>query len=280
MIQILIVEDEEMILKGLQYTVDWLSMNANVIAVAENGKIGLEKIREYSPDLVLTDIKMQVMDGLTMIEKAYEEGLQFLPVILTSYSDFSYAKESIRLQVFDYLLKPVNDAKLEDLVSRASIHLGKERNRRLVSELVGHNLIGSGKDNPNQGEASLIDSGAILMSVEVNNCHVKYALEKIKDEYKEHLSIDAIASELKISTSYLSRMFKQQCGQTFLDFLSRYRILKAIDLLRSGNYRVYEVASLCGFSEYKRFYQTFRKFTNIAPTEFLKNGCCIVKKSR
>lgn len=275
MIQILIVEDEEIILKGLEYTVDWLSMEANIIAVAQNGLVGLEKIRECHPDLVITDIKMPVMDGLTMIEKAYEEGLSFLPVILTSYSDFSFAKESIRLQVFDYLLKPVNDAKLGDLVRRAAVHIEKDRGRRMVSELSGANAVGFPFADSNFG-----DSGAILMNVSVTNPHVKCALEKIKEQYKEHLSIEAIAIELKISTSYLSRVFKQECGQTFLDFLNRYRILKAVDLLRLGEYRVYEVATLCGFSEYKRFYQTFRKYTDIAPTEFLKNGCCVIKKSR
>lgn len=270
MIQILIVEDEEMILKGLQYTVDWLSMDANVIAVAENGKIGLEKIRECHPELVLTDIKMPVMDGLTMIEKAYEEGLPFLPVILTSYSDFSYAKESIRLHVFDYLLKPVNDVKLGELVSRAAVQLEQERSRKMMSNLVGNNQV--------EPSPPAIDS--ILMKVSVTNPHVHYALEKIKTGYREHHSIEAIAVELRISASYLSRVFKQECGQTFLDYLSRYRILKAIDLLTIGEYRVYEVAILCGFSEYKRFYQTFKKYTDVAPTEFLKNGCCIIKKGR
>ncbi|HOV62359.1 MAG TPA: response regulator [Spirochaetia bacterium] len=265
MVQILLVEDEDMILKGLQYTVDWLSMDANIIAVAENGQVGLEKIREFHPDIVITDIKMPVMDGLEMIEHAMEEGIPFLPIVLTSYSDFTYAKESIRLQVFDYLLKPVDNVKLAELIRRATTHLEKERGLRMASGLA--ETAGSG-------------TGTIVLNSPITNPYVKYALEKIETGYQKHLNIESIAAELRISTSYLSRVFKQQCGHTFLDFLNRYRVCKAIEFLSTGKYRVYEVAERCGFCEYKRFYQIFHEYTDVSPTEFIKNGCCVIKKSR
>lgn len=265
MIQILIVEDEEMILKGLQYTVDWLSMKATVIAVARNGQQGLEKIRECSPDLVITDIKMPIMDGLAMIEKALEEQLVFLPVVMTSYSDFAYAKESIRLKVFDYLLKPISDTMLADLMSRASVHIANERSRRIINELA---------------DSVESDTDIILLKTSVTNPHVKYALEKLESGYRGCVSIASIAIELKISTSYLSRVFKQECGYTFLNFLNRYRIHKAIELLSTGQHRVYEIADQCGFTDYKRFHQIFREYTDMSPSEFLKTGCCVIKKTK
>ena len=93
MIQLLIVEDEEIIRKGLQYTIDWLSLDIVIAGVAENGKEGLDLIRKLDPDIVLTDIKMPIMDGLTMLEKASEELYKIVPIILTSYSEFDYAKQ-------------------------------------------------------------------------------------------------------------------------------------------------------------------------------------------
>lgn len=263
MIKTLIVEDEEILRKGLQCTVDWLSMDAVVVAAAENGKEGLDCIRQFQPDVVITDIKMPVMDGLTMIEKAQAEGLEFLPVILTSYSDFEYARKSISLKVFDYLLKPVGDDKLAELMERASVSLEQLKRNRQATELVS-----AGADGSN----------ITLMNVQADNPHVRYALQKIETGWKDHLSIESIAAELNISSSYLSRVFKTECGKTFLDFLNGYRIQKAVELLSTKEYRIYEVAEMTGFSEYKQFHRIFKEYTSVSPTEFLRGAGAVMKK--
>ena len=263
MIKIVIVEDEEIILKGLLCTVDWLSMDSVVVAACGNGQEGLEAIKQHKPDLVITDIKMPVMDGLTMIETAQNEGLEFLPVVLTSYSDFEYARRSISLKVFDYLLKPVGDDKIAELMKKAAVHLEELKRSKQAAALVF-----AGAD----GES------VTLMNMQVENPHVKYALEQIEKNWKEHLSIEGIASELNISGSYLSRVFKTECGKTFLDFLNGYRIQKAVELLSSKKYRVYEVADMTGFSEYKQFHRVFKEYTSISPTEFVKGAGAVMKK--
>lgn len=264
MVSILIVEDEDIIRKGLVYTVDWLSMDAVVVAACENGLVGLEKIRELKPDVVITDIKMPVLDGLSMIQTAKEEGIDFLPVVLTSYSDFDYARKSITLNVFDYLLKPVSDDKLKELMTRAKTQIEEIRKNRQATELV-------------YSDAAASPESTVILNTTVSNTYVKYALEKIESSWKDHISIESIASELHISASYLSRVFKKECARTFLDFLNRFRIQKAIELLVTGKYRVYEVAEMTGFSDYKRFYETFREYTSIAPTDFKKGAGCVIK---
>ena len=263
MIKIVIVEDEEIILKGLLCTVDWLSMDAVVVAACANGQEGLEAIKQHKPDLVITDIKMPVMDGLTMIETAQNEGLEFLPVVLTSYSDFDYARRSISLKVFDYLLKPVSDEKLAELMEKAAVRIDAEKRSRQAAELVS-----AGAD----GES------VTLRNMQVDNPHVKYALQRIETDWKDHLSIESIASELNISSSYLSRVFKTECGKTFLDFLNGYRIQKAVELLSTKEYRVYEVADMTGFSEYKQFHRVFKEYTSVSPTEFVKGAGAVLKK--
>ena len=92
MIRILIAEDEEIIRSGLLYTIDWLSMSAVVIASAATGTEGLEKIKSLRPDIVITDIKMPGMSGLDMIAEAQKEKIDFIPIVLTSYSDFNMQK--------------------------------------------------------------------------------------------------------------------------------------------------------------------------------------------
>lgn len=93
MIRVLIVEDEEIIRKGLINTIDWIEKDCNIVGEAINGLDGLEKIRELKPDLVITDIKMPNLNGLEMIKRCQSEDIVFESILLTSYGEFEYAKE-------------------------------------------------------------------------------------------------------------------------------------------------------------------------------------------
>lgn len=117
MLRVLIAEDEEMIRKGLVYTADWLSMDCVVVAEAADGRDGYEKILEYRPDVVITDICMPFMDGIEMIKKASEQ-VRFKSILLTSYADFEYARRAIEARVCEYLLKPVDEEALADIMER------------------------------------------------------------------------------------------------------------------------------------------------------------------
>ena len=111
MYRVLIVEDEDIIRKGLAYTMDWMGMGCTIVGEAANGQEGLEKIEELKPDIVVADIMMPVIDGIEMIRIARQK-FNFKSIILTSYADFDYAKKAIDLDVSAYLLKPVDEDEL------------------------------------------------------------------------------------------------------------------------------------------------------------------------
>ena len=115
MLRVMIVEDESMIRKGLVFTIDWLSMDCVVVAEASNGQEGYERILEYKPDVVLTDICMPFMDGIEMIQKASKK-VKFKSILLTSYAEFDYARRAIEARVCEYLLKPVDEEKLAKIM--------------------------------------------------------------------------------------------------------------------------------------------------------------------
>ena len=117
MLKVLIVEDEELIRKGLVYTYNWSAHNCVVVGEAESGESGLEMIRQLSPDIVITDIRMGEMDGLEMIQRGYETHT-FHSILLTGYSEFEYAKRALSLRVTDYLLKPVDEEKLTAAIEK------------------------------------------------------------------------------------------------------------------------------------------------------------------
>ena len=91
--KVLIVDDEKIIREGLKYLIDWENYGFSVVAMASNGKEGLQAIETYHPDLVITDIKMPEQTGLEMVQTAKERlDYPFYSIILSGYSEFEYAQ--------------------------------------------------------------------------------------------------------------------------------------------------------------------------------------------
>lgn len=106
MYTVLIVDDEPLVQVGLQSMIDWPALGFRLLPSASNGKVAWEAIVRDNPDLVITDIKMPLMDGLELIRKCRQEHHpcpHFL--VLTSHEDFAYAREAVKHQVADYLIK-------------------------------------------------------------------------------------------------------------------------------------------------------------------------------
>ncbi|WP_026493766.1 response regulator transcription factor [Butyrivibrio sp. XPD2002] len=253
MYRVLIAEDEDIIRKGIAYTMDWVSMGCTIIGEACNGKEGIEKIKEFQPDIVLTDIMMPVVDGIEMIKQGQELG-DFKAIIMTSYADFEYAKQAIELGVSAYLMKPVDEEELKKSIEKTITEIEKDRQLRQL--------------NDKMKTADDIDT--LFIKSEKDNDYVQRILMETKERYADKISIETFSEELGVSGSYLSRKFKEATGQTYLDFLNKYRIQKAVKLLETGTYKVYEVSEMTGFSDYKYFSTVFKKYTDSSPSDFVK----------
>ena len=123
MLKVLIVEDEELIRKGIVLTVDWAALDCLVVGEAANGAEGLVLAARCNPDLIITDLKMPQMDGIEMLEKLRGMGKNTYVIILTAYDSFSYIQAALRLEAVDYLLKPFHDGDLEKAVQRVQAKL-------------------------------------------------------------------------------------------------------------------------------------------------------------
>lgn len=267
MLKVLIAEDEEIIRKGLIHTFDWLNMDCTIVGEAGDGLEGLKLIKECKPDLVIADIKMPFMSGIEMIEEALKF-CSFHSIILTSYSEFEYAKQAISLKVFEYLLKPVDEEKLISIIEAVKDEINRQK---VVGNIIEKTMDGT--------DMKLVDLDIYVFPGSKINYYVNEALNKIKYNYSDKISIESIAESLGVSPSYLSRKFKEETSQTFLDILNKYRVQKAIELLKTGKYRVSEISDMTGFSEYKHFCNVFKKYTKMSPTEFAKSLSCILQKN-
>lgn len=256
MLKILIAEDEDIIRKGLVFTIDWLSMDCVVVAEAVNGEEGLQKIIEFQPDIVLTDIKMPKMDGIEMVREGLKY-VNFQTVIMTSYAEFEYAKKAIELKAFDYLVKPIDENKIIEVIQLLHDQLDSSKEAMFALESM-------------KNSSSKLDLNYYIDFDNTENSYVAKTIEIMKEKYAEKIGIESISDQLGVSPSYLSRKFKEITEHSFLDLLNAYRVQQAIRLLNSGNYKVYEISDLTGFSDYKHFCTVFKRYTSMSPTRFIK----------
>ena len=241
MLKVLIVEDEEMIRKGIVLTVDWAALDCVVVGEATNGVQGLEAARRLEPSLIITDLKMPQMDGIEMLTALRAEGCTAYVISLTAYDNFAYAQSALRLGAVDYLLKPFHDGDLENAVTRI------QQRRRPAAEATP---IGAAR----KGDKSK---------------YVLEAMDYISKHYNEpDISVGTVAQSLNISEGYLSHTFKKETDYTLLNYLTRYRIHKAMELLKDCRVKVYEVAEQVGYRDIAYFSATFKKYAGISPSEY------------
>ncbi|MFB9274068.1 response regulator [Cohnella cellulosilytica] len=134
MYNVLLVDDEPFITEGLIDAVDWSAFGLEVVGSAENGKRALELLRQVPADILITDISMPVMNGLTLIRQARELLPDLKVVILSGYNEFDYLKEGLRLGIENYLLKPVHFDELRETLSGTVDKLNAARPERAFGE--------------------------------------------------------------------------------------------------------------------------------------------------
>lgn len=137
MYRVVIVDDEPAALAHLCNIIEKKCKEFVVTATAENGQEGLKKVLEFEPDVVLTDIRMPGMSGLALLKEINGSCLNIYPVIVSGYQDFAYAKEAIQNGGYDYILKPVLPAALQDTMERIADAL-KMDYYQLRNEIISH----------------------------------------------------------------------------------------------------------------------------------------------
>lgn len=127
--KILLVDDEEEVRTSIIKKIDWDKVGFRVIGDAENGRDALEKIEFLEPDVVLTDIRMPYMDGLSLAEQIRKIRPSIKIIIFSGFDDFEYAKQAIKLNITEYILKPVNARELMEILERVRGNLDEEIER-------------------------------------------------------------------------------------------------------------------------------------------------------
>ncbi|MDO4600110.1 MAG: response regulator [[Ruminococcus] gnavus] len=130
--RIVVVEDEAPIREGLANLLNKINPEYELAGTAADGEAGYHLIRETEPDLVIMDIRMPKMDGLTMMKKLRTEGQKCKVIVLSAYSDFSYAQEAISLKIESYLLKPIKIPDLRKALQQVEEAISEDQNAEQI----------------------------------------------------------------------------------------------------------------------------------------------------
>lgn len=131
--RVILVDDEPVILRSLKVAVPWEQMNLEIVGEARNGEKALQLVRELSPHMIISDIRMPGIDGITLMKEVLAEDAKRLFIFISGYGEFEYAREALREGAFDYLLKPIDHDELIEMLERAKKNLEKQtENDRLL----------------------------------------------------------------------------------------------------------------------------------------------------
>ncbi len=239
---VLLVEDEKLLMQSLSRHIDALDAGFKVICQAANGEEALKKLRTENIHLVMTDIRMPVMDGLTLAKRIHEQYPNILTVILTGYADFDYAREALKQGVFDYMLKPVVQEDLENTLGRVRLQLQKFYELQEDPTLVGHH------------------------AEEI----VEYTVLYMREHYMDDIDISSFSASMGFTSAYLTKIFNRYKGDTPLKYLTDIRIHEAKQLLSDTSLPIREVGEKVGYPDQFHFSKTFRKLTGMNPTAYRK----------
>ena len=240
-LRVLLVDDEIMIREGFKRLFDWEAHNCEVVGEAADGMEALTQIDDLCPDIVIMDINIPIMNGLKVISLSRIKHPQIAFIIVSGYDDFSYCREALRLQITDYILKPVNYEEFGTCIDNLKISLFENR-------------VSSASEPEKQEERTITGI-------------TKY----LQEHLAEDLSLSVLAEEFHLNPQYISQLFKNEIGVNFLTYLTNIRMEKAKKLLLSTSLSVAEVAEKSGYGDYRVFTKVFKKSEGITPSQYRRD---------
>ncbi|MEX1029910.1 MAG: response regulator [Paenibacillaceae bacterium] len=243
MFDILLVEDERWVRTALRKTIERTELPFRVIHETTNGVEALDWLNDHTASIVLTDIRMPVMDGLALMEEIRRRNNETAVVIISGHDDFTYAQRAVQLGASDYLLKPVEVDNMKGCL-QLWLNLQEKELRMKTDELS-------------------VDLKEISPIEQVTR-HIESML--IPD-----MSLTEAAAMVHLNPSYFCKLFKQQTHVNFTDYLTKVRMKEATRLLEKTSLRISEIAERLGYADLAYFSNTFKKTMGTTPSDFRKN---------
>ncbi|MDO5337447.1 MAG: response regulator [Eubacteriales bacterium] len=248
MYRVFLADDEMWVLFGLKKLIEKSGLPFQIVGEATNGVTTLEELEKKRPDVLFSDIRMPGLDGLELLERIKERGLQVEVIFVSGYAEFEYARRALQMEAFDYILKPVEQEILNNILLR------------LMKKLSRGGIEADKTDQKEQKEQEMISPTV-----------VKQMVNEIKEHYTENITLVALAEKYGFSVGYVSSLLKDELGLSFSEYITAKRIQKAKELLADFRLSIDMVAEQSGYNDYFYFTKVFKKVVGISPSKYRKN---------
>ncbi len=216
-----------------------------VVGEAKNGKEVLQKVAEHSPDVIIMDINMPFMDGLTTAHQIKEHSPDTIILLNTAYAEFEFAKKAIDYGLDAYLLKPAKESQILQAIQNCAL---KQHRKPSPASMSLPNLMQIPQDS---------------------SCDpVKAIVDYIDRNFHQDITLQQIAKMVHFSPSYISRIFHLRQGLTIKAYITQKRLESAKYLLEQTDLSIQEIASYCGFGTTPNFNRVFKLHAGITPLEY------------
>lgn len=241
MYKLLIIDDVALVRDAVRMLGQWDVFDISEIFEAGNAKEAIAVIQEQHPDIIITDMKMPVMDGPALMQYMEAQHIPGKIIVISGFSDFSYMRTAIQSGVVDYILKPIDAQDLNNAISAAIGQLEREALYR--------------QENP---PAAVQTSNPIVQSIK----------EFIAEKYQENISLSDLADTFYLSKEHLSRLFKKETGQNLFSYIMELKLKEARRLLIETDRTLDDIAFSLGFSNGNYFSKVFKKNTGVSPSSY------------
>ena len=256
MYKLLIADDEAIERAAIIYFILQAGLNFARISEAGNGIEAVELAKEFSPEIIVMDVRMPGKDGLV----AAKEIRQFNPtckiIFLTAFSEFDYAQQAIKIKAEDFIIKPAYSETLIEVMQKVIVELELER------PAVRAALLDATAKTATQcvETSKTTNSPAVLL--------IQRVCTYIDEHYQEDIRLEELCEMVGFSKCYFSRIFKQYEQMSVVDYITRCRLEKTKQLLLNPRLSVKEISGLVGYHDANYLTAVFKKWEKISPTDY------------
>ncbi len=233
MYRLILADDEINILEGMEFLINSFDLPITLTKTFTNGLDTLNYIKEASPDIAILDINMPKLNGLDLIQSIREFNNNIEIIIISGYDVFQYAQTAINNGVSAYLLKPIDDEELYNVLSKSCFSLNSK------------------------------------LSQNQTTCSDDTIISFVKQNFlNESFSVEMVMKNFSRSRSGVYKIFKNSTNMGFLEYITFLKLEHSKTLLLNENLSIKEISSTLLYKDQHHFSRQFKKHFNISPSEF------------
>lgn len=249
MYKILLVEDDMALHYVYKRMKIWEEKGFCISDIATNGKEALKKLDVQKFDMIITDIRMPVLDGIGLLKKLSECDIDIYTIILSSYDEFEYARQAMIYGAADFIVKPLKEKELSDALERAKTQLaGDSQKEDLFNKISDHIIADGGK----------IEDRTFFYRI----------LEYIMKYVTENKTMEDVALHMEFSKDYFGKLCKNKFNITFKHIQTITKMEYAGYLLCNSNIKIYELSERLGYSTPDYFSRIFTETMGMTPKKY------------